>query len=107
MATRIPVIIDQGTTFETTIDLTDQDGEALVTSGYSARAQMRRHYASTNSVAFTCDLSNGSLILSLTSEQTSNLEAGRYVYDVELEDASNNIIRLIEGIVTLTPQVTR
>jgi hypothetical protein len=32
---------------------------------------------------------------------------GRYVYDVELTDTSNSISRIVEGIVTVTPQVTR
>ena len=62
---------------------------------------------SINSVSFTTTLSNGQLILSLTPAQTSNIVAGRYVYDTELVDAANSVIRLMEGIATVTPEVTR
>jgi hypothetical protein len=34
------------------------------------------------------------------------LKAGRYVYDIEIEDPSETV-RVIEGIVTVTPEVTR
>jgi hypothetical protein len=108
MATKVNIVIDQGTTFETTINLTNEDGTSLeVTGDWYARAQIRKHYTSSNAVSFATDLSNGALILSLSEAQTANMVAGRYVYDVELIDASNNVSRLIEGVVTLTPEVTK
>ena len=45
--------------------------------------------------------------LTLNANQTSNIVSGRYVYDIELTDASNSVSRIVEGIVTVTPQVTR
>ena len=108
MATRVNIVIDQGTTFETTIDLTDSEGNDLeVTGDWVARGEIRRHYTSTNAVSFSTALSNGSLVLSLTDTQTAAMEAGRYVDDVELVDGTGNVARLIEGIVTLTPEVTK
>jgi hypothetical protein len=44
--------------------------------------------------------------LSLSSNATANIVAGRYVYDVEVTVA-NSVYRVAEGIVTVTPQVTR
>jgi hypothetical protein len=35
------------------------------------------------------------------------MAAGRYVYDVEIISAANVISRLVEGIATVTPEVTR
>lgn len=108
MATKVNIVVDQGTTFETTINLTNEDGTLLeVTNDWEARGQIRKHYTSSNAVSFTANLSNGSLVLSLTDAQTANMVPGRYVYDVELIDASNNVSRLIEGVVTLTPEVTK
>ena len=46
------------------------------------------------------------MILSLTRVQTSNVEHGRYVYDIELTDTSNNVTREYEGIATITPETT-
>jgi len=109
MAIKANLVIDQGTTYSTDLNLTDENGDALVLSGYSANSQIRKHYTSSNSVSFTTSINAnaGIITLSLTANQTANLTGGRYVYDVELTDASNSISRIVEGIVTVTPQVTR
>lgn len=108
MAIKANLIIDQGTDYSTTIMLTDVDDNQVSLTGFTANAQMRKTYTSSNSVAFTVTLNEsfGEVILSLTDTQTANIVAGRYVYDVVL--TSNNITsRVIEGIVTVTPRVTR
>jgi hypothetical protein len=46
--------------------------------------------------------------MTLTAATTANLRAGRYVFDVEMNDvANNNIQRMFEGIATVLPNVTR
>lgn len=109
MATKANIVIDQGTTFSTVITLADENGDAIDLTGYSANSQIRKHYSSSNSQSFSVSLggSLGTVTLSLTSTQTSNLVAGRYVYDVEVTSSSNVISRIVEGIVTVTPEVTR
>lgn len=108
MATKVNLVVDQGTTFTTSITFNDENGNTINFSTYSGSAQMRKHFTSSNSTSFSVSLtSNGVVTLSLTANQTSNLVAGRYVYDLEVIDASNQISRLIEGIVTVTPNVTR
>lgn len=109
MATRVNIVIDQGTDFETSINLTDSSGDQLDLTGMSAASQIRKTHTSSNSVAFTTALANasGTLTLSLNNATTSSMTAGRYVYDVELTDASNVISRILEGVVTVTPEVTR
>lgn len=104
---KVNLIIDQGTTFQAVIALTDENNEPLITSGYTIRGQIRKHYLSANSLPFNIGLSNGSAILILTPAETSSLAAGRYVYDVELVDQSNQVVRLVEGIATVTPEVTK
>ena len=109
MATKANIIIDQGTTFSTDIYLTDDNGDAIDLTGYTGASTMRKHYTSSNSQSFTVALnsSNGYVTLSLSSTQTSNLTPGRYVYDVEVVSSSNVVSRIVEGIVTVTPEVTR
>lgn len=110
MATKANIIIDQGTTFTTTVNLTDENGDALDLTDYTGASQMRKHYTSSNSVAFAVSLGGvtGVITLGLTSAQTANLTAGRYVYDVEVTHTpSNTVSRIIEGIVTVSPNVTR
>jgi hypothetical protein len=110
MATKANLVIDQGTTFSVDLDLTDDNGDALGLDGFTANAQLRKWYTSSNSTAFATSIntSSGQISLSLTANQTGLLTAGRYVYDVELTQSSTNAIsRVVEGIVTVTPQVTR
>jgi len=109
MATKANLVIDQGTTYSTDINLTDENGDPLNLSGYSANSQIRKHYTSSNSIVFstTINATSGVITLSLNANQTANIVSGRYVYDIELTDASNSISRIVEGIVTITPQVTR
>lgn len=107
MAIKANLVIDQGSTFASSIELLDQNDEALDVSGFTARAQLRKHYTSTNAVSFSTGLANGTLVISLTANQTANVISGRYVYDIELVDATGTVTRILEGIVTVTPEVTR
>ena len=109
MAIKANLIIDQGTTFSTSVDITDENDLPINITGYTGSAQIRKHYTSSSSTPFAVTVSglDGVVTLSLTSTQTGALVAGRYVYDVELTNSSNVISRIVEGIVTVTPQVTR
>lgn len=108
MATKLNLLVDQGADFATTINLNDNTGAAIDLSAFTGRAQMRKHYTSSNAVNIDVATSNtGVITLSLSSAVTANIVAGRYVYDVELVDSSNAVSRIVEGIVTVTPNVTR
>ena len=108
MATQQNIVIDQGTTFSTTITAKDSTGSAKDLTGYTTTAQIRKSYYSSSSTDFTTAQVDGTgvITLSLTAAQTGNIKAGRYVYDVESASASETI-RVVEGIVTVTPQVTK
>lgn len=108
MATKANLVIDQGATFSTDLTLTDENGDMLILNGYTANSQLRKWYTSTTSVPFTAaiNVDSGVITLSLTDTQTSLLTAGRYVYDVEISDGST-VSRVVEGIITVTPNVTR
>jgi len=108
MATKANLVIDQGSTFSTDLTLNDENGDPLNLAGYSANSQMRKWYTSSNAIAtFTTNVAiDGIISLSLTANQTGAITAGRYVYDVEINDGSATS-RVVEGIITVTPQVTR
>lgn len=107
MALKANLVIDQGTTFASSIEVLDENDNAIELSNYVARGQMRKTYTSSNAVSFTTTTNTGILVISLTAGQTANITAGRYVYDVELVDTQNTVVRILEGIVTITPEVTR
>lgn len=109
MASKANLVIDQGSTFSTDLTLTDENGDPLSLSGFTANSQIRRWYTSSNtSAVFTTSINTTSstISLTLTANQTSNLTFGRYVYDVEITSGSE-VSRIVEGIITITPQVTR
>jgi hypothetical protein len=111
MATKTNLFIDQGTTFITTVIAKYSNGDVIDLTGFTANSMIRKHYTSSNSVAFTSTVttaSAGEVTLSLTANASANLVAGRYVYDCEItQTSSGNVSRIAEGIVTVNPQVTR
>lgn len=109
MAIKANLQIDQGADFSTEIDVLDDDGEVVDLTGYTGAAQMRKHYTSTTSVAFgvAINASGGTVTLTMNAATSANVVYGRYVYDCELTSSGNTVSRLVEGIVTVTPQVTR
>lgn len=109
----VELFIDQGTHFNSIINLSDDITNMNVNiAGYSVRSQMKRSYYSANATAnLTCsitDASNGEITISLTSGETANIKAGRYVFDViaTTEPPANVVSRILEGIITVTPRVT-
>ena len=110
MATVTNLFIDQGSNATVTILVTDGAGSARNITGYTGRSQLRRSYFSSSNTPFTVNITNptgGEVTLSLSGDQTANLKYGRYVYDVELVSNTSSVERIIEGIVTVYPEVTR
>jgi hypothetical protein len=46
------------------------------------------------------------LTISLTANQTTALDAERYVYDVEITSSTGSVTRVLEGIITVRPEVS-
>lgn len=109
MAIKANLIIDQGTDYSATFNVTDDDGDVIDLTGATATAQMRRHYSSVSYHAFTTSINGsvGTVTISMNAATTNAISAGRYVYDCELQDTGGIRSRLVEGVVTVTPQVTR
>ena len=93
--------------------MADANGNEIDLTGYTLRAQMRKSYGATSYTAFTTAAptpATGELVIALTDTQTSALKAGRYVYDVEIvapAGEGSTVTRVLEGIITVTPEVTR
>ena len=103
--------VDQGADYFTNMDLTEDDGSPINVTGYAFTGQIRKSYYSTNPTAnlviSIVNGANGNININMSSVVTSNITPGRYVYDVKMTDTSNVTIRIMEGIVTVTPQVSR
>ena len=88
--------------------MTDDNGDPINLSGFTANSEMRKWYTSRKSIPFITSINttSGIISLSLDANTTSCLTPGRYVYDLEINN-SGIISRVVEGIVTVTPALTR
>lgn len=109
MAVKANFVIDQGSDFSANVDLTDSVGAAYDLTNYTVAAQMRKSYASSNAVTFICshDNANGHISMTLPNSNTAVLVPGRYLYDIEITDSQNTVTRVVEGLITVTPGMTR
>ena len=110
MAIKANIVIDQGTDFSAVIDLVDQDGVVYNLTGYTVAAQLRKNYATSTAYTFIAShsMAGGIISLGLTNTTTAALEPGRYLYDVEITLTSSGVVtRVVEGVATVTPGMTR
>ena len=110
MAIIANIFIDQGADFSVTVNVADVDGTTLDLAGYTAAAQIRKTYGSSSvSSTFSTSIAeaSGQVTLSLTDTQTSALDSGRYVYDLNVTSSGGQTTRVVEGQAIVTPGVTR
>lgn len=103
----------QGETFDRTVTWKIDDVAVNIT-GYTARMQIRKTIRSTSAVVsltqasgLTLGGSAGTIQIVISATATAALDAGRYVYDLELVSAGGVVTRVIAGAFELTPEVTR
>ena len=103
-------VLDQGATFTRQLTV-KENGSAMNLTGYSVASKMRStHDTSTVAGTFTCTISNASggiITISMTSSTTAAIEEGMYVYDLEITSSGGTVTRLMEGSITVNPEVTR
>lgn len=110
MAQTYNLFLDQGTTFTANVRVLDSTGSAKDISNYTARSQFRRSIASNTATSFVATIpvgTDGNVTLQLAANVSSNLRYGRYFYDIEIESSANVIERAAQGILEISPEVTR
>ena len=108
MAVKSNIVIDQGTDYEVTINVTDANTTPINLTGYTCQAQVRKYYTSSRKYDFAVTISanTGEVTLAMSANTSANIAAGRYLYDCTISQA-NIISRIVEGIVTINPRITR
>lgn len=110
MAAFSEIVIEQGATFSSTITVEDTNGDAVNLYSYTANSQMRKSYYSSTAYTITSVVTgtaNGEITISMTAANSALLSPGRYVYDVKITSPTDVVTRVVEGIVTVLPSVTR
>ena len=112
MAAKANLIIDQGSKFNIVVNITDMAGDIFNLTDHTSACHFRKTHSSSVFHIITTNITNptgGIMELSMTSAESNIVSAGRYVYDVEVYNTlnGNNATRVLEGLVTVTPGVTR
>jgi hypothetical protein len=102
--------IDTGSTFGAVITVKGSDGLPLNLTGYTTASYIRKSYASSTYIDFNATIfstAGGQVRVSLTDEQSTGIKPGRYMYDIEIENSIGERLRVSEGIIIFTPQITK
>ena len=109
--TALKISIDQGANLDRTLTVTTDGTTAYDISGLTLTGQIRKSYESESaSATFTTSIVSGTAgtyKIKLANSTTTNLEAGRYVYDVEIALNDSTVEKVHYGIITVNPQATK
>lgn len=109
------IIADQGATYSLGLVKKDSRKRVVPLTGYTARMHVRESAAASNTVlelttendGLIIDAPRGMVTIYISSQQMTNINAGKYVYDLELIDGDDEVERLIMGSFTVRAEVTR
>lgn len=102
--------IDAGSTFAAIVNVRNGDGTVINLAGYTVAAQIRKSYGSSTAYNFTCsvyDSASGKVRIVLAAAVSSTIKPGRYLYDIEVTSPINEKLRVVEGIVLISPEITK
>jgi hypothetical protein len=113
-AGRYDLLIEQGATFYLPIDYSDSTGAPIDLTLFTARLQARRTPTAeeiivemtTENDRITLGGTDGVVTLHMTAAETAVLQPGEYLYDLELA-SGESVDRMIEGRLTISPEITR
>jgi hypothetical protein len=111
-ATNIDLYVEQGTTFNTSVTLTDTYNNPMNLENVLINGTIKTSYATSNVAANfiinIVDPANGYMFITLPYQTTANLwSAYTYVYDVVALDQNSNVaIRVINGSMYINPSVS-
>ena len=114
--TTINLTIYQGATFQRTWSITKEDGTPYSMASWTARMQIRSKKKDTeflielttenDGIVLENTVDASTITLYISPTNTAALTSGG-VYDLELVDTGGDVVRIMEGSVTLSTEVTR
>jgi tRNA threonylcarbamoyladenosine modification (KEOPS) complex Pcc1 subunit len=107
--------IEQGATFYQPLVWKDGNGALVNLTGYTARMQIRKTVKSDTTILslttengrITLGGAAGTILLQVSATDTAALVACCGVYDLELQASNGNVVRLLEGEIEISKEVTR
>lgn len=114
-AAQYDIEIEQGATHSESFTWEDGNGTPVNLTGYKARMQFRKSATSTEKL-LDASTENGLIVLTplegavsitLPASLTSAFSWAQARYDLELESSDGTVVRLVEGAVTVSKEITR
>jgi hypothetical protein len=106
------IYIEQGATYSQTFTWKINKNAVDLTS-YSARMKFKHTKRSLEIITLTSASgaitlnSSGQIAVTMSATVTDNLVDGIYLYDLELQSPGGVVTRLLQGEVTVSPNITR
>lgn len=110
MATIRNLYVDQGADYTLPFTVSDVAGNPLNLLGYEVISVMKRSYESIVAYGLSVEFPEpltGNIILTVPALTTLAVKPGRYVYDVLIIDENGVSTRVLEGLITINPAVTK
>lgn len=112
---KVNLQINQGATFRHRFTWKDGKGRAINLTGYTARLQARESIESPDAVislntengGITLGGTSGVISLYMSDEATALITTKKLVYDLELEASNGDVVRLVNGSINVSFEVTR
>lgn len=105
---------EQGSDYSATVAYTDDAGDPVNLTGYSARMQVRKFAGSatpfltlTNTSGLAITALTGVIVVSISAAALALVPAGTYTYDLEIVDGSQKVTKLLQGNFDVDAEVTR
>lgn len=110
MATALNLFVDQGSYFSKFVSVMTPNGTPYDLTNYTVSSQMRKNAGSSIAYNIPCEITapvSGKVKIKMTAASTENIPPGRYLYDIEITDSTGQKLRVLEGVLTINPQMTR
>ncbi len=105
----VNIVIEKGTSFEATYNVTNADNSVYSLTNQSATAKIRKHPTATSAKSFTTTITvaTGEVKISMGSTVTAELTAGRNYYDVILtHSTTGKVTKIFEGMAMVNDTIS-
>tara|TARA_Y100001970_G_scaffold283601_1_gene399154 strand:+ start:1367 stop:1744 length:378 start_codon:yes stop_codon:yes gene_type:complete len=96
----VDLVVNVGASFTCTFTVNDTSGTAIDFTNYTSQSsQMTKYVGAAATATFAVGFSSaydGKMFIGLTTSQTSELQEGRHVYDVNVK-TGDTVYRIVEG----------
>ena len=101
----VNIVIEKGTDYQEVFTVNNPDGSPLDLTGHTGVSKIKKHPESITSTSFNVGIVStaGQVVVSLTNAITSNLNPGRYYYDVIVISSVGKKTKVVDGMVIVNP----